>query len=229
LFISFVFPAEVCTTDDINVTHRTSTMFTALVTYNCSSINSSELFIFPDDNQIIDCNITQDFPEDMTNSAVTVTCNNIEKNAGRDWTFILGPTLFDSQIILNQTFSVTLEPLSLSTSTNISTTIHDDLSSASFLIDNCTEIVDPKYLVFRCNTSDLSNKSLSSNCTYTCYYLEPGSIYNASLVRLPVPIVDKANDTTFEEEIIYQNYEIGNHEDHFSFSCNLFSFQVLTK
>jgi hypothetical protein len=89
--------------------------------------------------------------------------------------------------------------------------IYEGVGIASISIPDCMEISDPKYLVVRCNISDLSNNTLSNNCTYTCSNLEPGSIYTASLIRLPIPIADE-NDHAFDEESINETYRIGEYE-----------------
>jgi len=191
----------VCSSDEsngINVINRTSSSFIALITYNCSSINSSELFVFSNETELDNCMLAEGF----LNNTINVTCNNIPNNAGRNWTFTLAAKSFQSQIILNETFIITLKPLSLHTSTNINITVEDNLTSAFVYIPNCLDITYPEYLVFRCNSSDLSNNTLSDNCTYTCLDLNPGSIYEASLVQLPIPIADKGehgSNNTFEQ------------------------------
>jgi hypothetical protein len=198
---------EICGPDIsnvINVINRTSTMFTALINYNCSSINSSELFVFMNGILLNNCYINKN----VNNNTINVTCNSIENHAGRNLTFTLSQINFLHEIIFNETFTITLEPLSLYISTNISIEIHNDLTSASIFILNCLNISDPEYVIIRCNSFDLSNNTLSDNCTYTCYDLEPGSIYNASLIRLAIPIIDK-NDEIFKEEILDEIYIIG--------------------
>jgi hypothetical protein len=214
---SLLFLAEICDLDEsnyINVTDRTSTMFTGLVTYNCSSINSSELFVFVNESPVDDCTVTEDFSYAMSDSTVNVTCQNIFDNAGRDWTFNLGRRFLRSQIIFNQTFTITLAPLSLNSSTNIDITVDENMTSALVFIPNCREISDPQYLVFRCNSSDLSNTDIPSNCTLRCFNLEPGSTYTTSLVRLPIRIADKKEDesnNTFPEEMLNQTYNTSNY------------------
>jgi hypothetical protein len=214
---SLLFLAEICDLDEsnyINVTDRTSTMFTGLVTYNCSSINSSELFVFVNESPADNCIVTKDFSNAMSNSTVYVTCQDIPDNAGRDWTFDLRRTLFRSQVILNQTFTITLEPLSLPLSTNITITVDENMTSALVSIHDCEKISDPQYLVFRCNSSIPSNTNLSSDCELTCFNLEPGSTYTTSLVRLPIRIADKKedeSDNTFPEETLNHTYTTGNY------------------
>ncbi|CAF4878302.1 unnamed protein product [Rotaria sp. Silwood1] len=102
-----------------------------------------------------------------------------------------------------------IQPLYLHSSTSILININEDQRTASILIYNCRDISHKKSLVFRCNEYDLSNNTLSNDCTYTCYNLEPGSIYNALLVRLPIRIVDKTDDeqdNIFQEETLNQVY-----------------------
>ncbi len=219
--------AEICSPDisnGINVINRTSTMFIALINYNCSSINSSELFVFVNEISVNNCYINEEISDNINNSTINVRCHSIQNNAGRNWTFTLGGKNFHNRIILNSTFVITLEPLSLNISTNISIEINDNLRSASVFIPNCLNISDPEYVIFRCNSSDLSNNTLEENCTYTCFHLEPGSISNASLVRLSIPIVDKIGNR-FEEESLYTIYITGKNKDNLSlFFWNKFSF-----
>ncbi|CAF4168927.1 unnamed protein product [Rotaria sp. Silwood2] len=189
---------------------RTSSMFTALIIYNCSSINSSELFVFVNGLDANNCIVTEDISDNMNYTTVNVTCDNIMNNAGRDWTFNMGQKFSDSQTIFNEIFIVTLVPLSLNGSTSIDVTISEDLTSALIFIPNCTDICDVAYLMVHCNDSDLSNQTLLNSCTHTCSNIQPGSIYNFSLVRLPIRIVDKIedeHDNEFQEEILYREYQ----------------------
>ncbi len=205
-----LFLAEICDSDisnGIKVIDRTSSSFTAVISYNCSSINSSELVIFVNETFAHNCYINEDIFT-INNNTFNITCDTIENNAGRNWTFTIG-----QKNILNETFTITLTPLSLDTSTNITVDIDDDITSADIFIPNCLDITDPEFLIFRCHSSDLLNNTLSDNCTYTCSNLEPGSIYHASLIRLPIPIVDE-NNNTFEEEILHQIYITSENTNH---------------
>ncbi|CAF4438373.1 unnamed protein product [Rotaria sp. Silwood2] len=175
----------------INVTSRTSYSFAAFITYNCSLTNPYDLSVFFNETQATYCYINGYY---SSTRIISVTCNNIQNNAGRDWTFSVIQLYVYNQIILNATFTITLEPLPLYIYTSIRITFDEDQRTASILIPNCLDISDIKYLVFRCHEYDLSNNTLSNNCTYTCYNLEPGAIYNASLVRLPIRIADKTDD-----------------------------------
>jgi hypothetical protein len=201
------FVAETCAnieSNAINVTKRTSTMFTALITYNCSLINRSYLLVY---NETLDnCSVTES-SVGTENDTVNVTCDNIKNSAGRNLGFGLIRNQ-SSQIIKNETFTITLEPLSINT-TSINITIEN--LTATIFVPNCGEIADPNYLVFRCNSSDTSNSTLFLNCTLTCSDLEPGSVYNVSLVRLSIPKTDKTdgNDTNFPEESRNESLYIG--------------------
>jgi len=179
-------------------------MFTALITYNCSLINLPYLLVY---NKTVDnCSRTES-SVGIENNTVNVTCDNIINYAGRNLAFSLIRNE-SSQIIKNETFTITLEPLSINTM-SINRTIEN--LTATFVVPNCEKIADLKYLVFRCNSSDMSNSTLSSTCTFTCSNLEPGSFYNASLVRLPIPIMDKTdgNDTNFPEQSLKESFDIG--------------------
>jgi hypothetical protein len=209
----------------INVTYRTPSWFTTLVTHNCSLINSFNLSVFYNGPQKIYCYITGPF---SIGGTVEMTCYNIWNNTGRNWTFSLGPQYVHDKIILNQTFTITITPLSLHTNTYISITVHDNLTSASVVMSNCLEISDLQYLVFPCNDSDLSNRTLSNSCTYTCSDLEPGSIYNTSLVRLAIPIADKMqdkHDPFFEEETLNKVYRISMNKYDLSFPATDYHFR----
>ncbi|CAF0862342.1 unnamed protein product [Adineta steineri] len=202
------FIPEICSPDifnGIDVIDRNASMFIAIITYNCSLISSSDLFIFINETEIDNCNITEQF----SNNTINIICNNIENNAGRNWTFTIGSKDSQNQIFLNETFTITLEPLSLQLFANISITVDANLTSAFIHIPNCHDITDLQYLIFRCNSSDISNNTLSKDCTYTCLNLIPGSNYTASFVRLPIPIADKGennDNNTFEEETLTEIY-----------------------
>jgi hypothetical protein len=54
------------------------------------------------------------------------------------------------------------------------------------------------------------NRTFSSNCTITCPDLTPGSINDAWLIRLPIPIADQAIENgTFPENSTNKKYIIG--------------------
>jgi hypothetical protein len=192
----------------VNVTNRTSSSFTAFITYNCSLIYPYYLAV--DLNKIGSAHCTP--PTLLSNfRTFLIECYNIQNNAGRSWTFTVTEYFSSYPDNLYENVTITLTPLSLDTSTNIIINIDDDFTSADVSIPNCLDITDSKYLIFRCNSSDLSNNTLSDDCTYTCSNLERGSIYHASLIRLPIPIVDE-NNNTFEEESIQKTYRIGEYE-----------------
>ncbi|CAF3898085.1 unnamed protein product, partial [Rotaria sp. Silwood1] len=126
----------------IIVQDRTSSMFIGFITYNCSSINSSELFVFVNESNVENCIVTADISDNMNYTIVSITCDNIMNNAGRNWTFSIGKKISDVQIIFNEIFIVTLAPLSLNASTYINVTIVEDLEDALIFIPNCTDICD---------------------------------------------------------------------------------------
>lgn len=200
--------AEICAANlsiGIDVINRTSSMFDGWITYNCSSIEISALSIFVNELEVDFCSITNG----SVNETINILCENIEKHAGRNWTFTIGSTNVSNQLIVNETFHVTLTPLSLPNATNISLTVHPDLTSAFVSIPNCGSIAASSYLLFQCsNTSDFVYLDA---CQANCSNLIPGSIYEASLLRLPIPIVDRANET-FPDEIVGTIYRIGNEQ-----------------
>ncbi|CAF3624077.1 unnamed protein product [Rotaria sordida] len=172
----------------INVTYRTSSMFTGHVTYNCSTMNISDLIIYT--NTPANCSVL----ECSSNNEINIKCHSIENKAGRDFEFILGMHE-NNQSIINKTFIVTLKPLLLNTSANINITVHENLTSASILVSNCEEIAEPDKLTFKCDSSNQSSESSLINCTHTCVDLQPGCVYEASLILSPIKISDKENDT----------------------------------
>ena len=182
---------------------RTSSMFEALITYNCSSIDSSQLFIWSNGTEVDGCHVTNRSNE----TTVFLSCTNISNHAGRNWSFSIIST---TPSILNETFVITFTPLSLLNSTNISITIDSSLTSALISIANCEEIADLQYLRFQCdkNNSTSSLNPLPIDCEITCSDLVPGSIYEGSLIRLSIPIADRSDDM-FEDEYLNQTYIVG--------------------
>ncbi|CAF1340206.1 unnamed protein product, partial [Adineta ricciae] len=200
--VTNAFTSESCTTDSskgIDVITRTSSMFEALITYNCSSINSSQLFVWSNGTEVDGCHVT-----DHSNETVFLSCTNISNHAGRNWSFSIVST---TPSVLNETFVITLTPLFLQNSTNISITIDSSLTSALISIPNCEEIADLQYLRFQCdkNNSTSSLNPLSADCEITCSNLIPGSIYEGSLIRLSMPIADRSGEV-FEEDYLNQTY-----------------------
>ncbi|CAF4838435.1 unnamed protein product [Rotaria socialis] len=191
-------------TNAINVTNLTSSTFTAAITYDCGSIEPSDLEIHYD--TIANCSITKHSANMTLNSTVDVTCQSIENQAGRNFTFVLTQRN-RNQLIDNETFIVTLEPLPLNNSAYIVIIPDESLSSASITVQNCEKIAELEYLVFECGTANKSNRFLLENCTQTCDNLQPGSSYEATLIRLPIPVY--GTNRTFLEDRITQKYQIG--------------------
>ena len=201
----FFFVAKKCIhngSDSVNVTHRTSSMFTVLIHYNCSINGPVELLIF--NGSASNCSKPV-LVNGTENKTVDVTCPMIENFAGRTLVFSLSENS-SQPVIQNETFAITLEPLSPN-KTNITYSVDESLV-AKFSVSNCEKIADVRYLAFRCNSSDKSNSTLSSDCTFQCVDLEPGSFPVASLVRLPIP-KDGNNKTLFPEEIFDMPYQTG--------------------
>ncbi len=202
-----LFVAETCATkgsNAINVTNRTSEMFTALINYNCSLIDLPEILTY---NGTSDhCSVTIS-ASDTENRTIDVTCNDIVNYAGRNWVFdLIGNS--SSQIVQNETFIITLEPLPLNED-SFNITVNEDFT-ATVVVPGCEKIADLKYLIFLCNSSDMLNRTFSSNCTITCPDLTPGSINDAWLIRLPIPIADQAIENgTFPENSTNKKYIIG--------------------
>ncbi|CAF1568769.1 unnamed protein product [Rotaria magnacalcarata] len=202
---------ELCGTDvtnRINVTSRTSYSFAAILIYNCSLLNQDPLYVFFNETAAVNCYTNQDYSKPRE---LIVTCDNIENHAGRDWMFsLIQQESTHNQTIRNETFTITLAPSSLHDSTWTDIVVDANQTRAAIFVYDCLKISQRKHLIFRCNEFDQSNNTLSDNCTYTCFNLEPGSTYVASLVRLPIQIADKTDsyhDNIFPEEIREQVYK----------------------
>ena len=189
----------------MNVTSRTSEMFTALIRYNCTLDNAP--YVVPHDNNTSDnCSVTMP-PSNTEKFDVIVTCSDILNYAGRDWHFgLIGNST--SQTVLNASFTITFEPLPLN-ETDIKITPHENFT-ATIVIPDCEKIADLKYLQLLCDTSKPMNSSISSNCMVTCSNLIPGSDNVASLIRLPIPIADQESEhRTFPGDSKNETYRIG--------------------
>ncbi|CAF4983536.1 unnamed protein product, partial [Rotaria sp. Silwood1] len=187
----------------INVTYRTSSMFTAIITYDCPSMNLSSLEIH--NKTPANCSHTEGFSNDDSTSNVKVTCHSIENKAGRNFEFVLSQHE-RNQFINTTTFIVTLAPLFLNISANITITVDTNLTSALISVSDCEEIAEPDKLMFECDSSNELNGSRSTNCTYICVGVQPGSFYQASLIRLNITQID--NNETFPQEIKTKTYHI---------------------
>lgn len=202
------------------VENRTSSMFIARLNYNCTLAQLSELRVFIDEVEHDDCMINVSTSDGLCNSEVTVTCDNIENKAGKNLAFSITSTNNLSINLINETFIITLAPLFLNGYQSINITTAEDPTSALIFIPNCTEICNLEDLYFRCGNFDESNQILSDNCTYTCSDLIPGSIYNFSLYRKPILIVDKENnedDKYFPEETLDIRHMTSNNKKLFVF------------
>ena len=201
------FPDEACAVnekDAINVTSRYSSMFTALITYNCSSINSYELKIF--NSTEANCSINLNSSDKYETRTVEVTCREILNQAGRNWTFTIGPEE-GIENIKNKTFTITLAPLPSELWGNIIINPDPNPTLMLFEVPNCDKIADPEYLNLQCDVSNESSKFPLHNCTHTCDNLTPGSNYQALLIRLPIVTVN--NDDTYDEDHLAINYTTG--------------------
>ena len=179
-------------------------MFTALITYNCSIMTPLEVLKYNGTSG--NCSVTI-ISNGSKHTTVNVTCDMIENFAGRNWVFsLIGNS--SHKIIQNETFVVTLAPLPLS-GIIINGSVDKDFIG-NFSVPDCEKIADLNYLVFRCNSTDESNVTLSNDCTFQCFDMEPGSDTNVSVVRLPIPKFGKDDgNKTFPEEISNETFRIG--------------------
>lgn len=207
--MSILFAAVVCnsiTPNSPQVINRTSSMFTALIDYNCSFSNASELVVHNSTPAI--CSISETVRNQSSQgSTVNVTCMNIQNGSGRNWRFgISSRQSFES--IDNESFIITLQPLRLNYSTNITIVVDTNLRSVSISIWKCNEIAEPNYLVVQCGNQ--SNRPILINCTQKCNELLPGSRGEVVLLRLPIEAID--NNEIFPNESIKKSYIIGEKE-----------------
>jgi len=89
----------------MNVTVRESTGFTAVIKYNCTGIDISQLGVFVNESKFDGCNFEENTEE---NNSIRLNCISIENNAGKNWTFSIIQTNFNEQIVVNQSFTITL-------------------------------------------------------------------------------------------------------------------------
>ena len=201
---------ETCSVDlsrGINVTSRVSSSFSALITYNCSSIYSYELTVIFNDTSYPSCYISQ-YQYLQYSTILSVTCSGIYNKAGRSWTFsLVQQSIYNNHFILNKTLQISLEPESIN-SYIYDIRIHQNASTVLVSVQNCLQISDPKYLVVQCNSSEPSSIVNSNNCTYIYTNLQPGIEANISFIRLPIPIIDTIGQE-FPKESIFKLEKIG--------------------
>ena len=176
----------------IDVSNRTSSSFTALISWNDSSVNVSELRILPEN-----CSLHASTPTEQmgsnTSTSMRVECNTIEESAGRNWSFSVIREQ-NGSIVSISNFTVTLPPLPLDSTTKIVVTIDENLTSASIHVPQCWRIANERFLAFRCNTSDATaQQSLGGNCSWICSNLNAGLNSTGQFVRLSIPIIDKVD------------------------------------
>ena len=132
-------------------------------------------------------------------------------NAGRNWTFVFGSIQGINSTIANQTFIVTLAPLPLQSLPKFGVTLNENLTLASIIVSNCDQVAEAKlYLTYQCQNDGNGNNYLSDSCTFTCP-VQSDSVYNVSVVRLPVPIHDgtEAAKGTFPMDQRVESFRIG--------------------
>ncbi|CAF4900034.1 unnamed protein product [Rotaria sp. Silwood1] len=124
-----------------------------------------------------------------------LTCNNIINHAGRNWIFIFGSHYQYNQTITNQTFIVTLDPLSLKMLPSFNIALNEDQTLASILVPNCDQVTQTiSNIIYQCQSDDKKNRSISNNCTFTCP-VKSGLVYNISITRLHISKHDGTNYT----------------------------------
>lgn len=168
-----------------------------------------ELAVFRNDKIVTQCTVRLT-SRNEEKSIVLLSCHDIMDNAGRNWEFLFGSKYGFNQTIENQTFIITLEPLPLKNLPTLEITLNEELTSASIFIPNCGQAAEIKYLILHCQSDNNENKSLSDNCISTCS-VKSDSLYNISLVRLPLPRyngIENVNDT-FPPDQRTENIRIG--------------------
>lgn len=206
----FIVIDEICKVDRSNigkVIERTPIMFKYNIAYTCYIDKSFSLAVFRNDQIEEQCSVKlTSRDEKLKKSILTLTCNNIMDNAGRNWTFTFGSKHTFNQTIENQTFIVTLQPLPLKNLPNFDITLNEELTSASIFIPYCNQVAETKYLILYCQNDNNETRPLSDNCTSTCS-VKSNSVYNISLVRSAVP---KYN----EIENVYDTFPIDQRTEH---------------
>ncbi|CAF3662355.1 unnamed protein product [Rotaria sp. Silwood1] len=197
----------------IKVLSRTSTKFVCHITYNCFINNSYSLAVFHNDSIVSKFKV-KPVSRDKDKTIVEVTCENITDNAGRKWAFVFGSKGGYDQTIKNQTFVITLEPLPLKNLLSFDGALNDDLTSATIFVPGCEQVTEAtSFLTFHCSNDDNGNRFLSDKCTFMCP-VTSDSVYNMTLVRLPIPIYDgiESSNQTFPVDQRVQTIRIGKME-----------------
>jgi hypothetical protein len=193
-----------CWLDDsfgMNVTIRGSTMFSAVIQLNCSSINRSDLLVAVDQHDEAKCSV------DETNdkSCFDITCLSIDNSAGRDIRVDLSLGAHGNSL---GRFHVTLTPLPLNESTSIEIEYTEDPQQIVVHVNDCQSICPEEYLRLQC-LSSTSTESILKNCSVRCVALLPGSNSSASLIRLSIPLIDQPT-TSFPAETVHHSYQTSN-------------------
>ena len=198
------------------MTSRTSTSFEALIRYNCSFINSTDLSIALSSPRSGNCALLDNRRSE--NTIITVRCENIQKNAGRNVTFEIFPKGENDQII-NVTGTITLKPLELNDPILNYEFISRNATSVSHSVRNCLDISELSYLHYRCgNASDstLTPQISSNDCLLVCQGLTPGTDYTLEFIRSPIPYIDDpGNSSSGQSRNI--SARTGEKEDHYFF------------
>ncbi|CAF1204664.1 unnamed protein product [Adineta steineri] len=206
--------AKACDGDqsiDIIVFNRTSNSFKCQISYDCELKNhANTLAIFKDAKIVTQCTIRKQSPTSKEKTKLEIACNPITGYAGKDWKFVLGSKSGVNQTIGNETFTVTLDPLLLTKLPSFDITLGEEITSASIVIPDCSDISETKYLNFQCSSDDDVKKPVTDTCQVTCP-VKSDSTYNISLIRLPIPIYNRKEivNGTFPEERRLETIRIG--------------------
>ncbi|CAF1288660.1 unnamed protein product [Adineta steineri] len=148
--------------------NRTSSVFTFNISYNCLITNSAKLAVFKDDNIATQCKIDLTYLPTIEKTNVIVTCANISNHAGQKWAFSFGSMNDHKTNVANETFIVSLEPLPLKSLPKVQTTVDENITLATIVVEGCNQVAEMTHLYFRCGFGEIERQCLPENCTFIC-------------------------------------------------------------
>ncbi|CAF1054196.1 unnamed protein product [Adineta steineri] len=186
------------------VMNRASSIFMFNISYNCLIANSAKLAVFKDGNIATQCKIDLTYLPRIEKTNVIVTCINITNHAGQKWPFSFGSMNDHKTNVVNETFTVSLEPLSLKNLPKVQQTVDENITLTTIVVEGCNQVAEMAHLYFRCGLgAETERKSLPENCTFTCS-VGPAVHYNFQVIRSSIPKYDGAqtSNSTFPEEVL---------------------------
>ncbi|CAF0816273.1 unnamed protein product [Adineta steineri] len=187
----------------MRIMNRTSSIFTLNISYNCLMTNSAKLAVFKDDNIVTQCKIGLTYLPKIEKTNVLVTCANIINHAGQKWTFSFGGMNDHKTNVVNETFTVSLEPFSLRSLPKVQPTVDENITLATIVVEGCNGVAEIAHLYFQCGLGVTGRQSLPENCTFTCS-VQPAVNYHVQVIRSSIPKHDGAQTPNgiFPEEAL---------------------------